>query len=542
MFLSRYQHKIKTVDELLDILGPFPRKQTLVMCHGVFDVVHPGHMRHMIYAKGKADILVASLTADQHITKGDYRPHVPQNIRAANLAAFEMVDYVIIDHNNTPLENIKKLKPDFFAKGYEYSGKNKPKKTQEEDELVKSYGGQMLFTPGDVVYSSSKFIKLQAPQIRLEKLASLMESQGIGIDTLINALTFKKPMRIHVVGDTIVDGITYTNVIGGQIKTPTLSVRMESQENFVGGAGVVAKHLKAAGAEVVFTTLLGDDDLANFVLSDLADAGVEVQAIIDKNRPTTYKNAIVANNYRLVKIDTLDNSSISDSKLEDFIENIKSTKADVVIFSDFRHGIFNKRTIDELVAAIPEKIFKVADSQVASRWGNITEFQGFDLITPNEREARFALGDQDSGVRPLAARLYEAANCKNLILKLGEKGSITCGTKDFNSPDSAIFVDSFADHVIDPVGSGDALLAYATLAFAKGHSPAVASILGSIAAACECEVDGNYPITTLDVMKKIQQITENSSYLFEFLEVNGQPKKTHNNQNINSKIQEMEEA
>lgn len=518
MFLSRYQHKVKTIDEILDIVGTYPREKTIVMCHGVFDVVHPGHMRHMIYAKGKADILVASLTADKHISKGEYRPHVPENIRAANLSAFEMVDYVVIDQNQTPLENIKKLKPDFFAKGYEYSGKNKPKKTQEEDDLVTSYGGQMLFTPGDVVYSSSKFIKMQAPKIRLEKLASLMESQGIRIETLIDALNFKKNIRIHVVGDTIVDGITYTNVIGGQIKTPTLSVRMESQENFVGGAGIVAKHLKAAGAEVVFTTLLGEDDLATFVLKDLEDAGVEVQAVTDKNRPTTYKNAIVANNYRLVKIDTLDNSSISDSKLEEFLDFIKDTKADVVIFSDFRHGIFNKRTIDELVMAIPNHVFKVADSQVASRWGNITEFQGFDLITPNEREARFALGDQDSGVRPLAARLYEAANCKNLILKLGEKGSITCSTSDFNSPDSAIFVDSFADHVIDPVGSGDALLAYSSLAFAKGYSPAIASILGAIAAACECEVDGNIPIATHDVMKKIQQISEHASYLFEFSE------------------------
>ena len=52
--------------------------------------------------------------------------------------------------------------------------------------------------------------------------------------------------------------------------------------------------------------------------------------------------------------------------------------------------------------------FTVADSQVASRWGNILEFKGFDLITPNEREARFALADQDTGVRPLAARLHEA--------------------------------------------------------------------------------------------------------------------------------------
>lgn len=525
MFLSRYQHKIKTIDELVKIIGPFSRDKTVVMCHGVFDVVHPGHMRHLIYAKSKADILIASLTADHHITKSEYRPHIPQNIRAVNLAAFEMVDYVIIDQNNTPLENIEKLQPNFFAKGYEYSGKAKPKKTREEEELIQSYGGQMLFTPGDVVYSSSKFITMEAPVIRLEKLAAVMEAENISIKDLITSLHTKKPITIHVVGDTIVDGITYTNVIGGQIKTPTLSVRLESQENYVGGAGIVAKHLQAAGANVVFTTVLGEDPLAEFVLNDLQEAGVKVQVIIDKNRPTTYKNAIVASKHRLVKIDTLDNSSISDAILEKFETLIASTEADAVIFSDFRHGIFNKRTIETLIAAIPAHCFKVADSQVASRWGNITEFKGFDLITPNEREARFALGDQDSGIRPLAARLYDEAQCKTLILKLGERGSITCSSSDYSRQDASIFVDAFADNVIDPVGSGDALLAYATLALVKGYSSTIASILGSIAAACECEVDGNIPISYEDVIKKIQQVVSHAEYLFESSSENSTPKR-----------------
>ena len=79
------------------------------------------------------------------------------------------------------------------------------------------------------------------------------------------------------------------------------------------------------------------------------------------------------------------------------------------MFSDFRHGMFNRRTIPQLIAAIADGTFRVADSQVASRWGNILDFEGFDLITPNEREARFALGDQDSVVRPLALELYRRA-------------------------------------------------------------------------------------------------------------------------------------
>lgn len=84
---EKYRHKIKTVEELRQIIGARPRIKKVIMCHGVFDVVHPGHLRHLIYAKSKADILVASLTADVHISKGQYRPHVPQDLRALNLAA-----------------------------------------------------------------------------------------------------------------------------------------------------------------------------------------------------------------------------------------------------------------------------------------------------------------------------------------------------------------------------------------------------------------------------------------------------------------------
>src|SRR5262249_33533832 len=102
---EKYGHKIKTVEELQRIIGRRPRAKKVIMCHGVFDVVHPGHLRHLLYAKSKADVLVTSITADVHISKGQYRPHVPQELRALNLAAFEIVDYVLIDPNPTPIQN-----------------------------------------------------------------------------------------------------------------------------------------------------------------------------------------------------------------------------------------------------------------------------------------------------------------------------------------------------------------------------------------------------------------------------------------------------
>jgi rfaE bifunctional protein kinase chain/domain len=511
--LSRqYRHKIKIAEELQRILGTRPRKKKVIMCHGVFDVVHPGHLRHLLYAKSKADVLVASITADVHISKGEYRPHVPQELRALNLAAFEIVDYVLIDKNPTPIKNISILQPDFFAKGYEYTATGLPPKTQEEVDALKAYGGEMIFTPGDIVYSSTRLINLAPPAIKHEKLLTYMDSERITFDSLREALNALGRYKVHVIGDTIVDTYTQTAMIGGQTKTPTMSVLYERKDDYIGGAAVVAEHLRAAGAKVAFSTVLGNDALKDFVLEGLGKRGIDCRAIIDSTRPTTNKNAIVAAGYRLLKIDTLDNRSISDEIVDKLTSAIRDVSCDAVVFSDFRHGIFNRRTIPRLIDAIPPQLFKVADSQVASRWGNITEFKNFDLITPNEREARFALADQDSGIRPLASALYDEARCQTLILKLGERGVLTCRSSDHESLDSFIVVDSFVDRVVDAVGAGDALLAYATLAKLATGSDAIATLLGSMAAACECELDGNIPVAPTDVRSKIDAIEQRATY------------------------------
>lgn len=510
---EQYRHKIKRLDELKDALGPRPRKKKVIMCHGVFDVVHPGHLRHLVYAKSKADILVASLTADRHIAKGAYRPHVPQELRALNLAAFEVVDYVLIDPNDKPLETLRQLQPDFFAKGYEYNASGLHPRTQEEIDVLASYGGEVIFTPGDIVYSSSRLIEVEPPNLRTEKLLTLMEMSKLTFDSLRQAVAKFSGSRVHVVGDTIVDSLTQCAMIGGQTKTPTMSVLFQEKQDYIGGAAIVAEHIRAAGADVVFSTVLGNDTYKDFVTEGLGRSGVETRAIIDHTRPTTNKNAIVAGGYRLLKVDTLDNRSISDEiqyRLADAIQNVP---ADAIVFSDFRHGIFNRRTIPTLVEAIPGHVFKVADSQVASRWGNITEFESFDLITPNEREARFALGDQDSGIRPLASQLYDAARCKLLILKLGDRGVITCRSPNHEALDSFFVVDSFVDRVVDPVGAGDALLAYATLSMLATRDSVIATIIGSIAAAVECEADGNVPVGPEDVLAKIDAVERRASYL-----------------------------
>ena len=503
-----YLKKIVTIKKLLKVLGRRPRKKKVILCHGNFDVVHPGHVRHLIYAKSKADILVVSITADKHIDKGIYKPFVPEGLRSVNLAAYEMVDYVIIDNNKTSLNTLKKLNPDYFAKGFEYTSAGLPPATKDEAKIVEKYGGEMIFTPGDVVYSSTKILNLSKPNIDNFKLLDLMQRNKLTFEILKDALKKIKKLKVHVLGDTIIDTHTKTNLIGGYLKTPTPSVLYQETKSYTGGAAIVAKHLKAAGAEVNFTTILGNDELKNFVISEMKKSKIKLNFILDKNRPTTNKNTIISNNYNLLKIDKVDNQPISTNILNKIKDIILKDNYDVFIFSDFRHGIFNKSSILTLSRSIKKKAFKVADSQVATRWGNIADFKNFDLITPNEKEARFSLADQDASISNLTLQLGQQVKPKNLILKLGEKGSFSMGKTNPNG----FALPSFTKKVVDAVGAGDALLAYASLSLAATKSVLIASILGALAASCECEKEGNIAISPDQVLKKIEEVKNSLNY------------------------------
>lgn len=508
-FNATYSKKILSVSNLKIKIGDRPRKKKVILCHGNFDVVHPGHVRHLTYAKSKSDILIVSITADAFIQKGMYRPFVPENIRAMNLAAFEMVDYVIIDHNYKPLKNLEILKPDLFAKGFDYSEGNLTPATLEEMKIVESYGGQMIFTPGDVIYSSTKLLNLSQPKIENYKLLDLMKRNNITFNYLKNTISRFNKLTVHVVGDTIIDSYTRTALIGGNTKTPTPSVLYQEKNNYLGGAGIVSAHLRSAGAKVNFTTILGDDDLKTFAIQELNKLKIKTNVIIDKTRPTTNKNTILCNTYKMLKIDKVDNQPISEKYLKKINSFIKKTKCDAVIFSDFRHGIFNKTSISEMSNSIPKKILKVADSQVATRWGNITDFKNFDLITPNEKEARFSLADQDSSISVLTRELVKKTNFKNLILKLGERGLVAVGS---GIQTTAINLPSFANKVVDSTGTGDALLSYATLSLLSSKSLVIASILGSIAAACACENDGNIAVKPEQIIHKLSALENSVRY------------------------------
>jgi rfaE bifunctional protein kinase chain/domain/rfaE bifunctional protein nucleotidyltransferase chain/domain len=505
------EKKIVNLESLHSLMGDYAtRNKSYIICHGVFDVVHPGHIRHLEYAKKQADFLIVSITSDEFINKGVYRPHVSEEIRALSLAHLQIVDFVIINRAETPDNLLEYLKPNFFAKGFEYVSNGLNPATTSEQDIVKSYGGKIIFTPGDVVYSSSSLIETNEPNLMREKISLVLKKNQMNKQDLYSILNNFSGKKVLVVGDTIVDTIIESLPYGNSHKTPTLSVLKNGEQDYIGGAAIVAQHLKSTGAEVEFYTSLGKDRLGEWVDDELLKTGIKVNSFFEPKRGTTRKSVINCKGYRLLKIDEVDNRPLLSETISEISNRLSSSNADICIFSDFRHGIFNRNSISKLTQSIAHIPTKVADSQVSSRWGNITDFKNFDLITPNEKEARFSLGDQDSTIHRLALDLLEETRANNVIIKLGERGLLGC--KYENQSPNFVGMNSLASKVVDSVGSGDALLAYSSLALHVSNNLGISALIGSIAASKSCSYDGNKPIEVKDIREELDRIISDREY------------------------------
>lgn len=137
--------------------------EVVVMCHGCFDIIHPGHIRHLQFAATLGDRLLVTITGDDAMRKGKGRPLISEQQRAANLAALNGVDFVAIDPNPTAVANLRRLRPDIYVKGREYEHNRDPAFLAEKN-VVEGYGGRVVLSPGDVVFSSTQIIEAMRRQ------------------------------------------------------------------------------------------------------------------------------------------------------------------------------------------------------------------------------------------------------------------------------------------------------------------------------------------------------------------------------------------
>lgn len=162
--------KVVTLDEMA-VQGAAKRANGLrvVLCHGCFDPLHIGHIRHFQEARRAGDFLVVTVTPDRFVDKGSGRPIQGQAIRVEAVAAIEAVDLVAVNAWPTAVETLRLLRPDIYAKGAEFreNAADPTGRIAVERQEAERLGIQMLFTDTMVEHSTSLVRRMRAAGIRL---------------------------------------------------------------------------------------------------------------------------------------------------------------------------------------------------------------------------------------------------------------------------------------------------------------------------------------------------------------------------------------
>lgn len=151
--------KIKDIEELSQIMQKVKSDgKKVVLCHGCFDLMHPGHIKYFQAAKRMGDVLAVTVTPDRYIDKGHGRPVFNENLRAESIAALECVDYVAINKWPTAEETLRLLRPNIYVKGQEFQNlEDKTGKIQKEYKVIQEIGAELRFT-NEIVFSSTKLL------------------------------------------------------------------------------------------------------------------------------------------------------------------------------------------------------------------------------------------------------------------------------------------------------------------------------------------------------------------------------------------------
>lgn len=255
--------KIQEIDSLATKSQQLSEEgKRIVLCHGTFDLIHTGHIRHLQEAKKQGDILFVTVTADKFVNKGPGRPVFSEMLRAENISALSCVDYVAIIHTKTAEQPISKIKPHIYVKGNEYKNATDDitGNITNEKQLVEKIGGEIYFT-NDITFSSSSLLNehfgIFSEETRnyLSKIGAKYTSKQV-----IQSMEALKNLKVLVLGDTIIDEYHYTMPLGQSAKGHHLAVKYQYTEQFAGGVLAVASHIAGFVGNVTLVTALGEDD------------------------------------------------------------------------------------------------------------------------------------------------------------------------------------------------------------------------------------------------------------------------------------------
>lgn len=502
--------KIVTLEELKDIVEEHKKNgKRIVHCHGCFDFLHLGHIKHFESAKKQGDILIVTVTPDCFVQKGPGRPFYHQDLRLEFLASIQYIDYVSLNKWDTAIETIKILKPDVYVKGKEvFDNKNVDtiknsdgkvvSNLSAEEEILKSVGGRLHITD-EITFSSSSIINQitsSIPDDSREYLNNFRKKHSAEeILDLIKSLT---DIRVLIIGDSIIDEYVFCKQMGNSGKEPLIAYKFLNSEMHLGGVFAVANHVAGFSNNVSVLTCIGGNTYE--MVENSLDHSIERNIFFQNNCKTIIKRRYI-DDYKLTKLfsvyntDELCVTSYSEDKILKYLEN-NISRFDMVIVSDFGHGLISPK-IKEYLCNL-NKFLAVNCQLNAGNLGYnfITEYKRADFVSMNDRELRLPFQERISDVKVPILKLHEQLNINQINITLGKAGIMYYDNREFfHSP-------SFTKEPIDTIGSGDAVFALTSLLAYKKVNPEILPFLGNCMGGIATRIIGNRKAVSPIELKK----------------------------------------
>ena len=500
--------KIRTINELSKIIENIKSEgKKIVHCHGVFDLLHIGHIKHFEVAKTYGDILIVSITPDEFVNKGPGRPVFKTSLRMEALAALEIIDYVVVNNLPSAEQIIKSLKPDFYIKGPDYKDSiaDITGKINTEAESVESIGGKVVYTE-DITFSSSSLLnKYGGIQSDDQKAFVRDIARENSFESITKKIDSLEKLKVLVVGETIIDEYIYCEALGKSGKEPVLVLRDLEKQKYLGGVLAIARHLTDFCSKVSVLSYLGENNEYKAFIEDTIEEGIELNFLQKKDSPTTLKRRFLDNidRKKLLGVYSINDDLLSESDENKFIESFDrlSKEHDLIIVSDYGHGIITPRIAKHISNS---ESFICLNAQVnAANIGthNIRKYSDINCLIINETELRHEMRQRQGDSVEMASRLSEIINSKITTVTMGKSGVFLLeNQKSLSCP-------GFAKQVVDKIGSGDALFALLSICIFGNLENKLSLFIGSIAAAQSVETIGNsMPVSKISLLKTINHL------------------------------------
>jgi len=503
------KHKIQSLENLPILLSKLKSEgKKIVQCHGVFDLLHVGHIKHFKEAKTFGDILIVSITPDEFVHKGPGRPAFSTSLRLEALSELESVDYVVVNKWPTAEEIIKIIEPNIYCKGPDYKNPldDLTGKITQEVDAVKSVGGKIIYT-NDITFSSSSLLnKFGNIYSKEQELFIRNIGDKYSFEMIQKKVEELSKVKILIIGETIIDQYVFCEALGKSGKEPVLVLRDLETQEYLGGSLAIARHLSSFCKNISVLSFLGEDNgYKSFIEKNMED-NINLNFLNKSNSPTIVKRRFVdsIDRKKVLGVYSINDDLLKENEEDKFIESFDSISKehDLVIISDYGHGVITPKIADHISNS--DKFISLNAQVNAANIGthSIRKYHNVNCLIINESELRHDMRQREGNIEKMAITLKDIINSKYTAVTQGKNGAFLINGEKI--PERA---PGFASQVVDKIGSGDAFLALLSVCLYANLDEKLALFIGSLAAAQSVETLGNsVPVSKPKLLKTISHL------------------------------------